>query len=88
LLPLNFAKWCYASVAGARGLDLEQILQIGLHGDTGRVHRALEVRKQVPIGIIVIDRKGPDVFITAMVQVNFFADLTSVCQKGSVRLIV
>jgi len=44
------------------------------------VHRALEVGKKVPCGIIVIDRKGPEVFIAATVQVNFFTDLTPVVQ--------
>ena len=44
------------------------------------MHRALEVDKKVPVGIIVIDRKCPEVFIAATVQVDFFTDLDPVVQ--------
>ena len=46
----------------------EQVLQIGLHGDTGRLHRALDVEGKVPVEIIAIDRKGPKVFIAVTVD--------------------
>jgi len=52
------------------------------------VHRALEVAKKVPFEIIVIDRKGPELFIAATVQVNFFTDLSPVVQAvgGGIRI--
>jgi hypothetical protein len=75
LPPLGFAEPCYAGVAGHGS---EQVLQIGLHGDTGRVHRALDVERKVPFEIIAINRKGPEAFIPATVQVNFFTDLNPV----------
>ena len=40
------------------------------------MHRALLMEKNVPCGVIAIDRNGPEVFIAATVQVNFFTDLT------------
>ena len=40
------------------------------------MHRALLVEKKVPCGIIAIDRNGPEMFIAATVQINFFTDLT------------
>ena len=44
------------------------------------MHRALEVDKKVPFEIIAIERNGPEVFIAATVQVNFFTELTPVLQ--------
>src|SRR6516164_10616485 len=65
----------------------EQVLQIGRHGDTGRLHRALDVERKVSCEVIAIDRKGPGVFIAATVQVNFFTDLNPVLQGigGGIR---
>ena len=40
------------------------------------MHRALLMEKKVPCRIIAIDRNGPEMFIAATVQVNFFTDLT------------
>jgi len=50
------------------------------------VHRALDVEREVPFEIIAIDRKGPEVFIAATIQVNFFTDLNPVLQGVGGRI--
>jgi hypothetical protein len=39
------------------------------------VHRGLGVVEMVPCEIIDIERNDPEMFIAAMAQVNFFAEL-------------
>ena len=54
----------------------EHVRQRGIHGDTACGDTALDVDEKVSRDIILIDRKGPGVSISAMIQLNFFTDLS------------